>query len=395
METLQNIPAQTAEPLTFDQQIDSPIVGNYLDDQTELLEHNRFRSNQTKLTIVIIALWTIVQGITLVKNFFIYNLLNEPIDYTNSITKRAIPWLTAIVFIFIINYTSRFFIQTGIKLVKLPLIHFVLALIISVFMYILGFYGVSVLGLSTFENSSILKYFMIEIDRLFLIYLLISITTTAHYYFHEIRTKELVLHRMENAYRQSKIISLNNEVNPHMIFNTLNNIYTLINEDFESAKKMIVDFASLLRQNLKTKDRIYTTLSHDRHFLEKYVELQNVNEEKRIILQFDFNSDLKDAVLPKMILQPLIENAIKHTKSNQIWPLIIYVSAQKINQNLHIIVSNQTNELPHTFGDTVKIGLGTENIIKRLRVLYQNNFKFNVQKSLTNYTCNISIPYTS
>ena len=395
METLQNIPAHDAETLAFDQQVDTPIVANRLDDQTELIEQNRFRSNQTKLTIVIIALWTIVQGITLVKNFFIYNLLNEPINYANQITKRAIPWMTAIAFIFIINYTSRFFIQTGIKLVKLPLIHFVLALIISVFMYMLGFYGVSVLGMSTFENSTILKYFMVEIDRLFLIYLLISITTTAHYYFHEIRTKELALHRMENAYRQSKIISLNNEVNPHMIFNTLNNIYTLINEDFESAKRMIVDFASLLRQNLKTKDRIYTTLHHDKKFLEKYVQLQNVNDAKPMILNFEYDVEISDAAIPKMILQPLVENAIKHTKSNKIWPLVIYISALRINQELQITVSNQTELIPHSFGDIVKIGIGTENIIKRLRVLYQSNFKFNVHKSPERYTCHILIPYTT
>ena len=219
----------------------------------EELAHRQFESNQKKLTLVIIVLWTLVQLIALLKNLFIYRILNEPLAYTDQLIKRSIPWAAGILFIFIINSSTIHIRKYKVGLKQLPVIHFFVATIISISIFILCFYSVQGLGLSTFENSSVQKYLMIEIDRLFLIYLLISITTTAHYYFHELRLKELALIKMEKAYQHSQIISLNNEVNPHMISNTLNNISALISLDINEAKKMIVDFAQLLRQNLKIK----------------------------------------------------------------------------------------------------------------------------------------------
>ncbi len=353
----------------------------------------RFRKDQTRLTLVIILMWTIVQGITLIKNLFIYNLLSEPIDYTNILTKRAIPWLTGIAFIFIINYTSRYFLKLNIKLIQLPLIHFLLAIVISFIMYISCYYGVISLGMSTFQKSNILKYFMVEIDRLFLIYLLISITTTAFYYFFEIKTKELALIRTQNAYTQSRIVSLNNEVNPHMIFNTLNNIYTLINEDLEYAKKMILDFAQLIRQSLQNKDTIYTTILHERQFLSDYVNLQNNLDKNQYNIDFEYDHNIEDAILPKMLIQPLIENAIKHSNTRPGKTLTIEVSFQKQGEKLVMSVVNRKGNLPYMKTRTDSTGLGTENIKERLRVLYPGNFDYSINHFDHKYITRITIPF--
>ncbi len=392
METLHDVslPALPSSDQTSNaesDQKDLSVISYSLD-----LEDKDFRRKQTKLTIAIITLWTIVQFITFLKNLFIYNLLAEPVNYASQLSKRAIPWITAIVFIFIINYSSKYFLKAKVRLIQLPLIHFILASFISISIYLFAYYSISIMGTKAFAASEVLKYFMVEIDRLFLIYLLISLTTTAHYYFHEIRTRDLALQKMQNAYRQSRIISLNNEVNPHMIFNTLNNIYTLISEDLNHAKNMIVDFADLLRENLRHKGSIYTTMTHEEEFLKNYVNLQNYTSKKYDLRFIQQDPKVHNAILPKMILQPLIENAIKHNSLPNSQMLKIKIKSEIRDSRLIINVSNNICA-NHDGQNGSKMGIGTENILRRLEVLYPNDFKFKVNKDSDSYISTIDIPF--
>ena len=356
-------------------------------------EDKSFQEKQTRLTILIISLWTVVQLITFAKNLFIYNLLSEPIDYASQFTKRAIPWATAIVFIFIINYSSKYLLKTRVTLLQLPFVHFMIATLISVIMYVSSFYAISIMGTTAFETSNVIKYFMVEIDRLFLVYLLISITTTAHHYFHQLRTRELAFQQMESAYRETKILSLNNEVNPHMLFNVLNNIYTVVDDDIQHAKNMILDFSELLRENLRNNGSIYITLSHEKAFLKNFVNLQNGGS-KNYKLQFiENNSLLNDALLPKMVLQPLIENAIKHTALDHNKPLVIVVESKLTNGRFSICVRNHLSSHETESHASSNIGIGTKNILKRLEVLYPNDFEFRIKKDNENFSCLINIPF--
>jgi sensor histidine kinase YesM len=393
MEILQDVPVFRSDLFDVNYSKNGVVRRNPFQTPEIIREQNRFKSNQKKLTLIIIILWALVQLITFLKNLYIYNILSEPMAYGDQLTKRAIPLVTGILFIFFINYSSRHLLWYKIQLRQLPVIHFLLATIVSILMFISSVYLVNKVGMNTFENSSVLKYFMVEIDRLFLIYLLISITTTAHYYFHELRIKELELSSLEKAYQQSQIISLNNEVNPHMISNTLNNISTLITIDINEAKRMITDFAHLLRQNLKHKDSIYTTLHHERKFIRSYVNLQNIHAERKYKISFRFPEELASAILPKMILQPLVENAIKHGDMDKAELLKVDILAEKTGQFLSLTVKNTINGDKKVPDYPAHIGIGTENIMKRLKVLYRDNFKFDLYQNEKYFTCQLNIPF--
>ncbi len=394
METLQDVPFYRSDVFEPDYVKHATSQGHELVTPPEvILEQTLFKATQKKLTLIIIVLWSLVQLITFLKNLYIYNILSEPMDYANQITKRLIPLFTGVLFIFFINYSTHHLVRFKIKLKKLPLFHFFLATLTSLIMFVACVYSVNQLGMNTFQNSSVLKYFMVEIDRLFLIYLLISITTTAHYYFHELRIKELALARVEKAYQQAEITSLNNEVNPHMISNTLNNISTLITTDINEAKRMIVDFAQLLRQNLKSKDTIYTTLHHERKFIKSYVNLQNIHSYKKYKVSFIYTDELEYAILPKMILQPLVENAIKHSTIDEANTLKIEIIVERSGQHLSVIVKNKINK-NQTEKSHSSTGIGTENIMKRLKVLYQNDFVFDLNENDKHFTCKLIIPFS-
>ena len=351
-----------------------------------------FQKKQTRLALIITGLWTLVQLITFFKNLFIYNLLAEPIDYSSQLSKRAIPWATGLAFIFIINYSSKYLLKTNIKLVHFPFVHFLIASLISIIIYLSSYYVISVTGAPAFETSSVIKYFMIEIDRLFLVYLLISITTTAHHYFHEIRRKETALKDMESAYRESKILSLNNEVNPHMLFNVLNNIYTVVSSNRQHAKKMILDFSDLLRENLRNQASIYITLSHEKIFLKNYINLQNPDRIRYEIQFIDDDHLADEALIPKMILQPLVENAIKHTNLTGRNSLLIEIKSSVKQNYLHLCVRNKMSK-QNNYGAASKIGIGTSNILRRLELLYSKDFEFKIRKDKNIYACHITIPF--
>ena len=197
---------------------------------------------------------------------------------------------------------------------------------------------------------------------------------------------------MEKTYQQAEIISLNNEVNPHMISNTLNNIYTLITTDIEEAKNMIIDFAQLLRQNLKSKDAIYTSLEHERKFIKKYVSLLQKDHQKKYSVRFRYAKELDAAIIPKMVLQPLVENAIKHSGLSEKEVLKIEITAEQVEQELKISVKNQFRKTKDPSVSDSAIGIGTENILKRLKLLYRNNFRFNLYENEKFFTCILNIP---
>ncbi len=374
-------------PKSFDRQT---LEHTMHDDRTgHVADH--FLAHQTRLTLLVIILWTLVQVITFFRNLFIYNLLSEPIHYPSQLIKRAIPWITGLVFIYLINYSSRHLLKIGVRLYQLPIIHFGIALVISCFMYVSCYYAVVAMGVTGFEQAGLVNYFVVEIDRLFLIYLLVSLLTTAHHYFAEVRAKDRAIHDLELAYRQSKIVALNNEVNPHMIFNTLNNIHTLLDEDPEGAKKMIVDFSTLVRNNLKNKRSIFTTLAHERRFLEDYLSLQNNGAASRYQIAYEIEPGLDDAVVPKMVLQPLVENAIKHSHV-QDRPLVIKLQAYQEQDHLFLAIENQITKQKSRFGKTHGMGIGTENIQRRLNVLYGEDFRFQAGQQGQIFSCLIMIP---
>jgi LytS/YehU family sensor histidine kinase len=222
-------------------------------------------------------------------------------------------------------------------------------------------------------------------------YLLISITTTAHYYFYEIRRKEKDIASLKDAYQRSKLISLNTEIDPHMIFNSLNNICTTISANNVIAKEKIVELSKLLRENLKHKNKVFTTLEYECNYIEKYIQMYNKGRDKLCKVNLYMPAKLKMAIIPKMVLQPIVENAIKHSKFSHSKPLIIKININEEKSNLKIHISNN-GEINSLQSKNENLGIGLNNIINRLKIIYQNQFTFNISEQYNLFTCFIRIP---
>ena len=360
-------------------------------DKSNHSEKKHFYQNQVKLILLLIGLWTVVQFITFLKNIWIYGLYNEPMNYGDQFFKRFISWITAVIFILLISYSTMYLKRKKIKYLQIPFIHFGIAVIVSLAMYFISYYGVLVFDIFNDPGNRIIKYYMVESDRLFLMYLLISITTTAHYYFHEIRRKERDIASLKDAYQKSKLISLNTELNPHMIFNSLNNICTVISDKNAIAKEKIVELSQLLRENLRNKDKVFTTLEHECKYIKKYIKMYNKGRSHACKIHLNIPTELKNAILPKMVLQPIVENAIKHTKSSNTNPLRVSINFIEENSNLKIHISNN-GEINFSTPKNENLGIGLNNIINRLKIIYKNQFSFDITEQYDLFTCFIKIP---
>lgn len=314
--------------------------------------------------------------------------MNVEVDYADQFIRRSMPWLSGLCFIICISISTLPLRLRKISRTKVPLIHLLIAISITITIFTVGYLLLIYMGINTFEESSLSKYLLMESDRLLLMYLLITLVSSSHHYFSELRAKEVSTRELQRSYQESMITSLSNEVNPHMVANTLNNITALISTNPLEAQKMIHDFASLLRRHLGKNDGIYTKISREIKFVHDYVNLQNGTGQKRYELHINTNHNANDIIIPKMLLQPLVENAIKHGRSRNKEPLKINIEISQDEDKVKFFVKNRAlHSRKKSHG-----GIGIDNIRKRLSLIYGNDYIFKYCFQNNNYCTEIKIP---
>ena len=145
-----------------------------------------------------------------------------------------------------------------------------------------------------------------------LIYWVIVAVSFAFDYYGKFRERELRAAELEKSLVQSKLQALQMQLNPHFLFNSLHSISSLMHQDVEAADRMIVRLSDLLRAALDNSDTQEVTLGKELEFLKRYLEIEQIRFGKRLTVQMDIARDTLDAQVPNLILQPLVENAIRH-----------------------------------------------------------------------------------
>ncbi|MEE9348508.1 MAG: histidine kinase [Flavobacteriaceae bacterium] len=193
---------------------------------------------------------------------------------------------------------------------------------------------------------------------------------------------------LESSLKESQLNTLKGQINPHFMFNSLNNIRGLMLEDVDKSREMITRLSEMLRYSL-TKNKIdKIALLDELEMVENYIALSKIQLEDRLIFKKNIEESLINTEIPPMIIQMLIENAVKHGISNLPKGGIVALSIQKETDNLVILVSN-TGQLALSKHST-KVGL--ENIKKRLSLLYGKNAKFSLIENNNEVLAKIELP---
>jgi len=188
--------------------------------------------------------------------------------------------------------------------------------------------------------------------------------------------------------KQAQLNTLKGQINPHFMFNSLNNIRGLMLEDVEKSREMLTKLSEMLRYSLTKNNVDGIALEEELEMVDNYIALSKIQFEDRLEFKKQIAPDTLSVQIPPMIVQLLVENAAKHGISNLKAGGIIELNTQKNGSALYIQVKN-TGKL-HISKDSTQLGL--KNIKKRLKLLYGEQSSFELQEIENNVVADIKIP---
>ena len=193
---------------------------------------------------------------------------------------------------------------------------------------------------------------------------------------------------LENELQRSKFEFLQMQIQPHFLFNALNSISSLTYEDPAITRKMIVKLSEFLRYTTKYSDSNLVKLTDELSHIDRYLDIEVLRFGNRLVFKKNIQKQAYSMLLPTLILQPLMENAIKHGVNKSINPVTIELSAQVIDNKLQITISNNKDESSNTIG--TKTGL--KNLSKRLQIIYGKKALIEINNTINRYSISILIP---
>ncbi len=208
-------------------------------------------------------------------------------------------------------------------------------------------------------------------------------------FFLQIEEQNDQLLQLESQATSAQLAMLRYQLNPHFLFNTLNSISTLVLlKQTEPANAMLSRLSSFLRYTLINQPTGRVTVAQEVETLKLYLDIERMRFEERLRTSFRIDPDSEAALLPSLLLQPLVENAIKYAVSTQEAGAEITISTQLVGQNLRITVSdtgpglqndgsdNRLTGVTFDGGELVSTGVGLANIRDRLAQAYREEHRF-------------------
>jgi signal transduction histidine kinase len=191
-------------------------------------------------------------------------------------------------------------------------------------------------------------------------------------YYHRFRERERRASELEAHLAQARLQALKTQLHPHFLFNTLNGIAALIYEDPKAAHRMLARLSELLRISLQDSGAQEVALRCELEFGRRYLELEQIRLGERLAVDFDIAPDTLEACVPNLLLQPLLENAIKHAIAPFSGPGRLGVCSRRDNQTLLLRVTDNGPGLALPNDGPERLGVGLNNTRARLKELYGN-----------------------
>jgi signal transduction histidine kinase len=215
-------------------------------------------------------------------------------------------------------------------------------------------------------------------------------------YYRKYRERELRAAQLETTLAQAKLDALRMQLHPHFLFNTLNSISVLMAEDVKQARRMLTRLSDLLRVSLENQGAHEVTLKEELEFLESYLEIEQTRFQDRLTVRMEVDPKALDARVPYLILQPLVENAIRHGIAPRAAPGLIEIRARRENGMVELSVHDNGAGLCGARPENLMKGIGLANTRARLEQLYGSSHSFELQDGDgQGLTVLITIPFSN
>ena len=195
------------------------------------------------------------------------------------------------------------------------------------------------------------------------------------------------LQEQEKLLMAARVEALASQINPHFLFNTLTSISSLIRSQPETARTLIVKLSGLLRRLLRSQEH-FVTLREELEAIDEYLDIESIRFGPKLHIEKSIDPDSLDVVVPSMLLQPLIENSIKHGLAPKIGEGRITIRSSR--QNGHAIIDVIDNGVGVSVDHATRLktgGIGLRNVNERLRVIYGANYQLQLDSVPGEGTC--------
>ena len=219
------------------------------------------------------------------------------------------------------------------------------------------------------------------VDDLYQVYLPVLVVAHAVTYHRRSTAGAVRASRLEKQLAEAQLHALKMQLHPHFLFNTMDSISALMHFDVAAADTMLIRLCDLLRQALDASGVQETTLRDEMDFVETYLSIEQVRLRDRLSTKFSIDPETLDAMVPHLLLQPLVENSIRYAISKRIRGGTISISATRTGGRLRLVVRDNGPDYPQLPPQEWKPGLGVGITRERLQVVYGTDFLFETYRT--------------
>jgi sensor histidine kinase YesM len=221
------------------------------------------------------------------------------------------------------------------------------------------------------------KIFLVNMGLLVGLYMMVTGLNFSFRFYKELKEKELAEEKLKALAGEAKLKALKSKINPHFLFNTLNSVNALLSENPSLARKVIDRLSALLRVSLESDEKMLLPLRKELDFAHLYLEIEKIRFNDKLEFLESVDPEMLDVPFPAMVLQPLLENAVKHGIARSRQGGTIELIVQKKERSLWCAISNtgggsSADRIPNSEARRT----GIANIRQRLDLLFKGRYEF-------------------
>ncbi|MCF6351879.1 MAG: histidine kinase [Cyclobacteriaceae bacterium] len=222
-----------------------------------------------------------------------------------------------------------------------------------------------------------------------IMYMLIALNYYVIIYNEEFKSRKMQESELKQSLKTAELEMLKSQLNPHFIFNSLNSISSLTLTNPDKAQEMVISLSEFLRYSIKPNEGKLIPLKVELDAINQFISIEKVRFGDRLMVEIHCADDCKNHLVPPLIIQPLIENAIKYGVHESLAEASVHINCSLVQEALEIKIKNSfdPNSVPAR-----QSGIGLKNVANRLKLLFGTSSLMQVTKQLNIFTVSLIIP---
>lgn len=203
---------------------------------------------------------------------------------------------------------------------------------------------------------------------------------------HQRERKELQTESM-----QSELRFLRSQINPHFLFNTLNNLYALTLKKSDKAPEIVLKLSEMMRYMLYECNEKRVFLSKEVNYIRNYLDLESLRQGRNMDISFEVNGNVSNQKIAPLMFIPFLENSFKHGASNHLSDGFVHIKLEIEENKVYLFIENSKPEIPVRHSGKRSGGIGLVNVKRRLKLLYPEQYKLRIEEQPGSYRVNLML----